>query len=394
MLDFHARTNLSRAIICQCFGLIWLILWLSTSTIVSVKVYFGASFSLDRSLLPVYQEVVDDIKKLGHTVVSEHVTDPLAPVGDGLSPQELFAREAKLIEQADCMVADVTLPSWGTAFLMEHALSRGKQVLALFYKAGHPDLYVAHYSRGNARTVLKKNLDYFASMGQRKGKLIVIDGTDGSGKGTQTELLMKYLDEHQIKNKYIDFPRYYTSFHGQMVGRYLSGEFGNLESSSPYLTSLFYALDRLTARDEIVDWLEEGNTVVANRYTTSSMAFQTARIPKGKREEFLKWLYEMEYKEHKLPKEDVVLFLYVPVEISQKLIEQKNKREYTKGQKKDINEANVNYQKEVLKLYLELAKKYKHWEVIKCVDARGRLLPIEKVHGKVISALKKHHIVV
>lgn len=368
-----------------------------------MKVYFGASFSLDRSMLPVYQEVVDNLKKLGHTVISEHVTNPLTPVGDGLSPKTLFDRETKLIDSADVMVADVTLPSWGTAFLMEHALSKGKQVLALFYKeastplpfmiAGHPDLYVAHYSKGNIRTVLKKNLDYFTSIERRKGKLVVIDGTDGSGKGTQTELLLKYLDSKKIKNKYIDFPRYYTSFHGQMVGRYLSGEFGSLESSSPYLTSLFYAMDRLTARDEIVDWLEEGNTVVANRYTTSSMAFQTARIEKGKREEFLQWLYDMEYKEHKLPKEDVVIFLYVPVEISQRLIEQKAKREYTNGKKKDINEANVAYQKEVLNLYLELSKKYKHWEVIKCVDNKGELLSIETVHDKIVKVLEKYKIV-
>jgi dTMP kinase len=368
-----------------------------------MKVYFGASFSLDRSLLPVYSEVVKSLKALGHEVISEHVVDPLAPVGDGLSPKELFEREAQLIDSVDCMIADVTLPSWGTAFLMEHALSKGKLVLALFYKeattplpfmiAGHPDLYVAHYSKGNIRTVLKKNLDYFSSINHRKGKLVVIDGTDGSGKGTQTELLLKYLDEKKIKNKYIDFPRYYTSFHGRMVGRYLSGEFGSLDSASPYLTSLFYALDRLTARDEIVDWLEEGNTVIANRYTTSSMAFQTARIDKDKREEFLKWLYEMEYKEHKLPKEDVVLFLYVPVEISQKLIEQKAKREYTKGQKKDINEANVAYQKEVLTLYLELAKKNPHWEVIKCTDNKGNLLSVEKVHSMIIAALKRHEIV-
>ena len=222
---------------------------------------------------------------------------------------------------------------------------------------------------------------------------MVIDGTDGSGKGTHTELLLKYLDSKTIKNKYIDFPRYYTSFPGQIVGRYLSGEFGSLESSSPYLTSLFYAMDRLTARDEIVDWLEEGNTVVANRYTTSSMAFQTARIEKEKRPEFLQWLYDMEYKEHKLPKEDVVIFLYVPVEISQKLIEQKTKREYVKGKKKDINEANVAYQKEVLNLYLELSKKYKHWEVSKCVDSKGALLSIETVHNKIVKVLEKHKIV-
>lgn len=371
--------------------------------LVDMKVYFGASISLDRSLLPNYQEIVANLKKLGHEVLSEYVVDPSIKPGVGLSPRDLFARETATIDRADVVVAEVTSPSWGTAFLIEHALAAGKPVLAMYYKdaemplpmmiEGHPELYVAHYSRGNVRTILKKNLEYFASMNHRKGKLVVIDGTDGSGKGTQTDLLLKYLDEKKKKNKYIDFPRYYTSFHGKMVGRYLKGEFGSLNSASPYLTSLFYAMDRLTARDEIIDWLEEGNTVVANRYTTSSMAFQTARIDKEHREEFLKWLYEMEYKEHKLPKEDVVIFLYVPVDISQKLIEQKAGREYMKGKKKDINEADVAYQKEVLKLYLQLAKKYPHWEVIRCVDAKGKLLTVEKVHGKVVAALKRHGVV-
>jgi len=369
-----------------------------------MKIYLSAAVSLDRSMVPMYQQIALELKHLKHVVSSEGgVIDPTFQLPEDRSPEQVFADAASRIDQVDVVVAEVTKPSWGTAFLIEYALNHGKPVLSLYYKdasmplplmiAGHPELYVAHYNKGNIRTVLKKNMEYFESMTKIKGKLVVIDGTDGSGKGTQTELLLKYLDENKIKNKYIDFPRYYTSFHGQMVGRYLAGEFGSLESSSPYLTSLFYAMDRLTARDEIVDWLEEGNTVIANRYTTSSMAFQTARIDKQKREEFLKWLYEMEYKEHKLPKEDLVLFLYVPVEISQKLIEQKAKREYAKGQKKDINEANVAYQKEVLGLYLELAKKNKHWEVIKCTDAKGNLLSVEKVHDKIIKTLKKHGIV-
>lgn len=370
-----------------------------------MKVYFGASFSLDRSMLPMYQEVVKNLKKLGHEVVSEYVVNPATKLGDGLPAQDLFKRETVIIDKADVMIADVTMPSWGTAFLIEHALAEGKPVLALYYKEaemplpmmieGHPELYVAHYSKGNIRTILKKNLDYFVSMKQKKGKLIVIDGTDGSGKGTQTELLLKYLESQKKPHKYIDFPRYYTSFHGKMVARYLSGEFGGKDSASPYLSSLFYALDRLTARDEIISWLEEGNVVVANRYTTSSMAFQTARIEKAKQEEFLKWLYEMEYKEHKLPKEDLVLFLYVPVEISQKLLEKKagtQARRYTNGKKKDIHESDVEYQKTVLKLYLKLAKKYPHWEVIKCVDAQGKILSIEKIHSKILSAIKKHKI--
>lgn len=367
-----------------------------------MKVYFAAAVSLDRTLLPVYKQIVDEVKKLGHKIVNQHIVDPDMPVGDNLSAAALYKRETLLIDQAEAVIADVTMPSWGTAFLMEYAIAHDKPVLALYYKdaerplpmmiEGHPEVYVAHYSRSNVRTVLKKNLDYFVVMSRRKGKLIVIDGTDGSGKGTQTQLLLDYLEKKEVTHKFIDFPRYYTSFHGKMVGRYLAGEFGSLDSASPYLSSLFYAMDRLTARDEIVDWLEEGNLVVANRYTTSSMAFQTARVEKAQQQEFINWLYAMEYKEHKLPKEDLVIFLYVPVEISQKLIEKKDARAYTKGRKKDINEANVQYQKDVLNLYLELARKYKHWVVIECVDAQGELYPVETIHKKILSVLKERQI--
>lgn len=370
-----------------------------------MRIYFGASISLDRSMLPIYKLIVKELKGLGHEVLSEHVVDPKLKVGDGLSPKKLFERETKLIDVADAMVADVTLPSWGTAFLLEHALESNKPVLALYYKdagaplpmmiEGHPDVYVAHYARGNIRMILKKHLDHFAQMSKRKGKMIVIDGTDGSGKGTQTQLLLKYLEDKKTQHKYIDFPRYYTSFHGKMVGKFLAGELGKLDQVNPYLASLVYALDRLAARDEMVDWLEEGNVVVANRYTTSSFAFQTVRVPRLEREDFLKWLYQMEYKEHKLPKEDVVLFLYVPVEVSQRLLAKKAKseaRRYLKRGKKDINEADVEYQKKVLKMYLHLAKKYKHWEVIKCVDSKGKILPVGKVHKKILAVLKKRKI--
>lgn len=370
-----------------------------------MKIYYGASVSLDRSMLTVYSQTVDELKKLGHTVLSEHVVDPNLKIGAGLTPKELFARETKTIDKADAVVADVTAPSWGTAFLIDHALEHGKPVLALYYKdseiplplmiQGHPELYVSHYSKSNIRTILKKNLDHFALTSHRKGKLVVIDGTDGSGKGTQTQMLLDYLDKHEVANKYIDFPRYYTSFHGKMVGKFMSGELGSLDQVSPYLASLIYALDRLTARDELVDWLDEGNLVIANRYTTSSFAFQTVRVEKSKREEFLKWLYDMEYKEHKLPKEDLVLFLYVPVEVSQKLIVKKdgsNRKYLPKGKSKDINESNIAYQKDVLRMYLDLAKKNKHWEVIKCFDTKNNILPVEVIHKKIIKILRKRKI--
>jgi dTMP kinase len=358
-----------------------------------MKIYFGASISLDRSLLPVYQNIVKELNTLGHKVLSEYVVDPKLKPGAGLSAEKLFARETKTIEKADVMIAEVTSPSWGTAFLMEHALEHGKPVIALFYKdyeqplpmmiQGHPELYVQHYDEDNIHMVLKKNLDHVQSMKKRKGKLVIIDGADGAGKSTQTKLLLDYLKSHKKPHKFISFPRYYTSFHGRHVGRFLQGEFSKGSSSeiSPYLSSLAFALDRLTARDQIVEWLKEGNIVVADRYVSASLAHQGAKVPKEKQKEFIDWLYSMEYKEHKLPKEDLVIYLFVPVKTAQKLMEKQ-------GRKKDTADADLKHQKKSIDMYKALVEKYKHWQIIKCVDNKGELYSIDSIHRKIITLLK------
>lgn len=367
-----------------------------------MKIYFGASVSAGRKYLKQSQLIVKTLKELNHNkILSEHVTDPQLVPGHGLDPQKLFNQQIQTLAKADLMIAEVTQPSWGTAFLMEHALENGIPVLALFYKdnhgklslmvEGHPQLYTDHYNEDNLKTVLKKNLDYFKDLKKQKGKLIVIDGTNGSGKATQTEQLIKYFKKHRIHSKQISFPRYYSSFHGKTVGRFLKGEFGGLNEVNPHLSSLAYALDRLTARDEIVDWLKDGNMVVADRYVTASMAHQAIKVPPRQRQDFLRWLYQMEYKEHHMPKEDIVIYLYVPPEISDKLILQKAKV-YRGKKKRDIEEG-LEYQRKVTKQYLRLVKKYDHWVKIDCTDKQGKLLSIKKVHQKVLQALKKAKII-
>lgn len=211
-----------------------------------------------------------------------------------------------------------------------------------------------------------------------RGRLIVIDGIDGSGKTTQAKLLVSFLKKKGYKTCYIDFPRYHTSFHGKVVARYLTGEFGQLDEVSPYLASLAYALDRLTAKPQLERWLRQGNIVVANRYTSANMAHQTARLPKDEREEFLRWLADMEYNVHKLPKEDIVIFLHVPPEIGQKLVDKKKKR--------DMHEANLSYLREVEKMYLELARKNKNWVKIECVE-KSKLKSREEIHKMVVGAI-------
>lgn len=366
-----------------------------------MKIYFGAAVSLERDdYLPLYKKIVKEIEKLGHTVLSKHVIDLSIDPAGGLKPSELFDREVEMVKKADAMVAEVTAPSWGTALLMEKALENGIPVLALFYKdnshklpvmvAGHDEFYVAHYSKGNIKSILKNNLIHFEHKRQSTGKLVVIDGADGAGKATQTEMLRQYFKNHKIKNKDISFPRYKTSFHGALIGRFLKGEFGGNRDVSPYMASLAFALDRLTARDELIEWLDEGNIIVSDRYTSAN-AHQVAKLPKKQQAEFIKWVYDMEYKEHKLPKEDIVLFLHVPAEISQKLLDKKSKEKNNDG-KKDEPEKDLRHQKESIAMYHQFAKKYKHWQVIECVED-GKLLSKNKIHQKIIEVLKSKKII-
>lgn len=367
-----------------------------------MKIYFGAAITYSRKLLPQYQKIVKILKKMGHEILSEYVVDPKLKPGAGLSAKKLFERETKTVEKADAMIAEVTTPSWGTPFLITHALKYNKPVLALFYGSspqkiplmikGHPDLYVENYDRDNIRFVLERYLDHFEKLKTRRGKMVIIDGADGSGKQTQTELLFFYLKKKGLAVKYYDFPRYYTSFHGRMVGRFLAGEFGQLNEVSPYLASLAYALDRASVEDEMDEWLGKGGIIVSNRYATSSMAHQAARLPRNKRSRFIDWLDELEYKVHKIPREDLVIYLYVPWQIGLKLSKKKGRRGYLNGEKLDIAEVSIKHRQEVEKMYLWLAQNRKNWVKINCCQ-NGEIRPRKDIHQEILKVLKERGII-
>ncbi len=221
-----------------------------------------------------------------------------------------------------------------------------------------------------------------------KGKLIVIDGGDGSGKTIQTKLLVTFFRQKGILTKLYDFPQYHT-FHGKTVARFLRGEFGEFDEVSPYLASLAFALDRASVKKEMEDFLKKGGFIITNRYTTSNMAHQSAKFKnKNDQEAYLKWICELEYHIHKIPKEDLVIFLYVPWQISQKLTEKKGERDYLKGKGLDVAEKNLGHRVSAEKMYLALAKRYKHWVKINCVK-NDQMLPKEVIHRQIVKIVKK-----
>lgn len=227
----------------------------------------------------------------------------------------------------------------------------------------------------------------------KKGKFIVLEGTDGSGKATQLKLLVDFLKTQGYKVKQVDFPQYYTSFFGKLVGRFLKGEFGGIDEVSPYLASLTYAGDRFEAKERIRKWLDQGKFVVSNRYVGSNMAHQTAKLPRGEQIFFLRFLEKMEYEVFKVPKEDIVIFPYLPVSIGQRLVDNKGKRKYIGGKKRDIHEADLSHQKKSSEVYLRLVKKYPHWAKIDCCDRKGNLRKPEEIHKLVCRVLRKRKII-
>lgn len=222
-----------------------------------------------------------------------------------------------------------------------------------------------------------------------KGKLIVIDGIDGAGKATQTKLLIERLEKAGYKTATLDFPQYYNNFFGKLIGRFQNGEFGDAPIANPYLTSVLYAADRWETKEKIELWLSENKIVILDRYASSNQIHQGGKISDiDEKKKFLNYLEEMEFKVFKIPKPDAIIFLNVPYNISKKLVEKKNNREYVKDGKQDQVEKSQSYQEGAYRQSLEMVKKYNNWIEINCVEG-GVILSPEKINEKVWTALEK-----
>ncbi len=227
---------------------------------------------------------------------------------------------------------------------------------------------------------------------QNKGKFVVIEGSDGSGKGTQLELLVDYCKNQHLSYATVDFPQYYKTFFGRWIGRFLKGEFGDPKGIPPYILTIPYAADRWQASKEMTHALTDGKLLLSNRYTGSNAVYQSARLPEKERQAFVDWEFQLEYEEFGIPKEDLVIFLYVPLAVSQKLLEQKNNRRYLgNGKTKDINESNLELMQNVEKVYLEFCAKYPHWVKIDCTKG-GTMLTREEIHQKIVETLQRKKI--
>lgn len=222
-----------------------------------------------------------------------------------------------------------------------------------------------------------------------KGKLIVLEGVDASGKGTQTKILIDRLKKKGFDVRTKSFPQYYDSFFGKIIGKYLNGDFGDPTEISPEVSALLYAGDRLEARDELIKWKAAGKIIVLDRYVPSSFGFNRAKIEKDEvKKEFGEWVDKLEYETNKMPKPDLVLFLDVPVNLSQQWIKSKESRKYINGKEKDGYESNNEFLKRVYNEYSHLCETRKNWIRIECTkDDKG--LIVEEISKKILKEVEK-----
>lgn len=197
-----------------------------------------------------------------------------------------------------------------------------------------------------------------------RGKLIVLEGGDGSGKTVQTKLLCEALArEHAVTT--FDFPRYEESLYGKLVGECLAGKHGDFLTLSPYISSLPFTLDRVSAKASLEAALAEGH-VISNRYVPSNISHQAAKLKPEEREQFIAFLERGEYEELGLPRPSLVVYLYVPRDIAGRLVEQKGTRHYLGEEKKDVHEKDFDYQERVAGIFADLAETRAEWVTVSC----------------------------
>lgn len=215
-----------------------------------------------------------------------------------------------------------------------------------------------------------------------KGILISIEGTDGSGKATQTELLVNNLRQmltHSIIK--LSYPRY-DNDSSALVRMYLDGKFGtDPESVNPYAASTFYAVDRYASYKD--DWgqaYHDGAIIITDRYTDSNTTFQGSKLPPAQRQEYIDWLYDLEFNKMGIPRPNLTLYLDVPNELTAKLRQQRESKTHTHG---DIHEANLDYIARCRTASLEIAQNL-HWTIINC-SKNGQMRDVQDIQQELLN---------
>ena len=217
-----------------------------------------------------------------------------------------------------------------------------------------------------------------------KGKIIVLEGLDGCGKSTQLELAFKVLSDMGIPCRLVSFPNY-SSPSGEIITRYLGGSIPCEGETGAFAASSFYAADRYISY--VTDWkkdYESGFVILCGRYSTSNAIYQMTKMPEERREEYLSWLCDFEYDKLGLPQPDLVIFLDMPLEVSQQLL---TERYGGDERKKDIHESDLDYMRQCRESAMHAARHF-GWSMVSCSDDGLTALPVGEIHERTVKIIK------
>ncbi len=216
---------------------------------------------------------------------------------------------------------------------------------------------------------------------------IVLEGLAGAGTSTQIKMLTAWLEEHGREVRYLHFPRFDAPVYGDLIARFLRGEFGGVDEVNPYLVALLYAGDRADAATQIRDWQSEGSVVIVDRYVYSNVGYQCAKVEDAaRRAELKKWILTTEFEQFAIPKPDLSLFLDVPFEFTERKLTEAREgedREYLRGGR-DIHESSLSLQQSVREVYLSAACEDENFAVVDCAGDDGTMASAEVIFGRIM----------
>jgi dTMP kinase len=221
-------------------------------------------------------------------------------------------------------------------------------------------------------------------------KLFVIEGVDGAGKSTQIKLLKDYFSRKGYSSEYLHFPRTDAPYFGELIARFLRGEFGSLNEVDPYIVAMMYAEDRNDASKIITSWLNAGKIVLLDRYTYSNIAYQCAKLYDiSEQEKLMRWIMSLEFDHFAIPRPDLNIFLDVPFAFTEKKLlntRSGNDRSYLNGTR-DIHEESLSFQKKVRDLYIKVAISDNRLAVVDCSDPTGKMLAPNEIFKLIVKIL-------
>ena len=226
--------------------------------------------------------------------------------------------------------------------------------------------------------------------------LFVIEGVDGAGKSTQIKLLNDFFSKKGYDCEYMHFPRTETPYFGELIARFLRGEFGSLNKVDPYLVAMLYAGDRKDTSSIINSWLTNGKIVLLDRYTYSNIAYQCAKLNEvSSQEKLMHWILSLEFNHFAIPVPDINIFLDVPFAFTEKNLTKSrtgNDRNYLNGNR-DIHEESMVFQKKVREIYLRVSETDDHLAVIDCSNSNGDILEPSAIFELIIKVFNERKLI-